>query len=64
MTCPSCGPVEPLLSWSLMSDGRRHIKARCPRCHRFLCWAEQTPANVQAADATKLSRPQQGGLFG
>lgn len=63
-TCPSCGPVEPLYSWRPMQNGRRHVKAVCPKCGVFLGWAEQTPDVVAKADAALLTRPQQKGLFG
>ena len=39
LTC--CGPVEPVLAWKYMADGRAHLGGYCPRCGKWIKWLSQ-----------------------
>lgn len=40
LTC--CGPIEPVLAWRYMADGRAHLGAYCSGCDRWIKWLPQT----------------------
>jgi hypothetical protein len=45
--CPSCdAAAPPEVTWQTISDGRRFLRAECPRCRRYLKYLSQTPEHV------------------
>jgi hypothetical protein len=48
------------LTWQTFNDGRKHIKATCAKCGRFLRYLEQTPEHVAQADAAPVPAVQRG----
>jgi hypothetical protein len=49
-SCPHCPGVAPLLSWQEDSLGRRHVRATCSRCQRWLGFVPKTAGNSAVAD--------------
>jgi len=36
----------PFLRWQTFRNGKRHLRAECPECGRYIRWQRQTPANL------------------
>lgn len=51
LTCVSCGPVTPRLTWKTMEGGRAHLGAYCRRCDRWIRWVPQVDKWLRAAPA-------------
>lgn len=48
-----CGRNQPRLRWQPMVDGRRHLRAECSSCGRFLKFVPQTAAAVVLAEEVR-----------
>jgi hypothetical protein len=51
IACPSCPGAGVVYYWQQFADGRRHIRADCNRCHRYIKFAPKRPPYTDLADA-------------
>jgi hypothetical protein len=48
--CPRCGCADPRYRWSPMCDGRKHLRAECSACGRFIKFVPQTAEFLALVD--------------
>jgi hypothetical protein len=51
------------MTWKTFGNGTRHIHTKCRQCGAFIRWAEQTPENIERADAAVAIEPPLPDLF-
>lgn len=64
--CSKCGADALRLTWTVFSNGTRHIRGDCAACGKFSQYVPQSPLAVHRADINgpyRDPRESQGSLF-